>query len=59
MQLAELVRRGVLLPHSRVGVTTVLTRGARRPNATGHDAYELMRRLFPALRAIGPLAWLN
>jgi uncharacterized protein DUF4910/uncharacterized protein DUF2172 len=52
MQLAELVRRGVLLPQSRAGVTTVLTRGARQANATGYDAYELMRRLFPLCRSL-------
>jgi hypothetical protein len=52
MQLAELVRRGVLLPQSRAGVTTVLTRGARQANATGHDAYELMRRLFLLCRSL-------
>jgi Domain of unknown function (DUF4910) len=52
MQLAELVRRGVLLPHSRAGVTTVLARGPRQANATEHDACEFMRRLFPLCRSL-------
>jgi aminopeptidase-like protein len=52
MQLAKLLRRGVLLPQSRAGVTTVLTGGARRTDATGRDAFELMRRLFPLCRSL-------
>src|SRR5215212_11936525 len=52
VQLAELVRRGVLLPQSRAGVTTALTAGARQTEAVGRDAYELMRRLFPLCRSL-------
>ena len=52
MQLAELLRRGVLLPQSRAGVTTVVTGGARPTGATGRDAYELMQRLFPLCRSL-------
>jgi aminopeptidase-like protein len=52
MQLAELLRRGVLLPQSRIGVTTVITAGARPTGAVGRDAYELMRRLFPLCRSL-------
>jgi aminopeptidase-like protein len=33
-------------------VTTVLTRGAPRVNAAGHDAYQLMERLFPLCRSL-------
>jgi len=35
MRLAEFVRRGVPLPQSRAGVTTVSTRRARQAKATG------------------------
>jgi aminopeptidase-like protein len=52
MQLAELLRRGVLLPQSRIGVTTVVTAGARSADAVGRDAYELIRRLFPLCRSL-------
>ena len=52
VQLAELLRRGVLLPQGRAGVTTVLTGDARQTDAIGRDAYELMRRLFPLCRSL-------
>jgi aminopeptidase-like protein len=53
VQLAELLRRGVLLSQSRVGVTTAVSDAAARPTGTiGGDAYELMRRLFPLCRSL-------
>jgi aminopeptidase-like protein len=53
MQLAELLRRGVLLPQSRAGVTTAASDAAARPTGTIRgDAYELMRRLFPLCRSL-------
>jgi aminopeptidase-like protein len=52
MQLAELLRRGVLLPQGSAGVTTVLGGGSRQTEAIGRDAYNLMRRLFPLCRSL-------
>ena len=52
MQLAELLRRGVLLSKGRTGVTAALTRSSEDTGAVGRDAHELMERLFPLCRSL-------
>jgi aminopeptidase-like protein len=52
MQLAELVRRGVLLPQGRAGVTAPPSAAARPAEVIGRDAYEVIRRLFPLCRSL-------
>jgi aminopeptidase-like protein len=52
VQLAEFLRRGILLPQGRADVTTAVTGAPLRTDAIGDDAYELMRRLFPLCRSL-------
>ncbi len=51
VQLAELARRGVLLPQGCARVTTALEPRAG-PTDAGREAYELMERLFPLCRSL-------
>ena len=51
VQLAELLRRGVLLPQGRARVTTTLARPASTAG-TGAEAIELIERLFPLCRSL-------
>ena len=52
VQLALLLRRGLLLPQGGARVTTVLTSPAGESGTTGSEALELMRRLFPLCRSL-------
>ena len=52
VQLAQLLRRGVLLPQGRTGVTMAVRAAARGREAIGHEALELMQRLYPFCRSL-------